>query len=125
MKTDTSDSKTIPNDVKISDIFKATENDQIDFVEKALKLKPELLNCLDSFGWTLLMVASKANAIQVVKLLMSLKADTSFQDKAGYNCFNLAPNQTVKSLLRPKKVEKDQEKILVVGNHERKRIKRR
>ena len=101
VKTDTN-SKIVPNDVKIGDLFKATENDQKDFVEQALKLKPELLNCLDSFGWTLLMVASKANSVQVVKLLMSLKADTSIQDKAGYNCFNLAPNQTVKSLLRPK-----------------------
>ena len=65
VKTDTN-SKIVPNDVKIGDLFKATENDQKDFVEKALKLKPELLNCLDSFGWTLLMVASKANSIQVV-----------------------------------------------------------
>ena len=105
VKTDTSDSKTIPNDVKISDIFKATENDQIDFVEKALKLKPEFLNCLDSYGWTLLMVASKANSVHVVRLLMSLNADTSVQDKAGHNCFNLAANQTVKSLLRPKITE--------------------
>ena len=111
VKTDTTNSKIVPNDVKIGDLFKATENDQKDFVEKALKLKPELLNCLDSFGWTLLMVASKANSIQVVKLLMSLKADTSIQDKAGYNCFNLAPNQTVKSLLRPKQIEKGQVKL--------------
>ena len=102
VKTDTTNSSnTVPNDVKISDIFKATENDQIDFVEKALKLKPEFLNCLDSFGWTLLMVASKANSVQIVKLLISLKADTSVSDKAGHNCFNLAANQTVKSLLRP------------------------
>ena len=111
VKTDTTNSRIVPNDVKIGDLFKATENDQKDFVEKALKLKPELLNCLDSYGWTLLMVASKANSIQVVKHLMSLKADTSIQDKAGYNCFNLAPNQTVKSLLRPKKIEKDQVKL--------------
>ena len=111
VKTDTTNSKIVPNDVKIGDLFKATENDQKDFVEKALKLKPELLNCLDSYGWTLLMVASKANSIQVVKLLMSLKADTSIQDKAGYNCFNLAPNQTVKSLLRPKQIEKGQVKL--------------
>ena len=105
-----SDSISEEFNVKTSDLFKAAEIDEIEYVQKALDLKPEFLNILDSYGWTLAMIASKAGSIQVLKHLVNLKADLSIKDKAGNDCFSLAVSEKVENILKPKKSPKKSEK---------------
>ena len=105
-----SDSISEEFNVKTSDLFKAAEIDEIEYVQKALDLKPEFLNILDPYGWTLVMIASKAGSVQVLKHLVNLKADLSIKDKAGHDCFSLAVSENVKNILKPKKSPKKSEK---------------
>ena len=111
--------KKIPKEQKVSqfnfrqnDLFKAAQNDDIDFVTKALKSKPEILNFKDEFGWTLLMISSKAGSEKVVKHLVKLKANQEISDKSGRNCVKLAKNQDIRDILKgPKMAEIQPKKI--------------
>ena len=88
--------------VNSRDFFIAAEQDRVDFIKEALNIKSEFLNILDCYGWTPLMVASKAGSVNVVKYLISENANTSIKDKAGHDCFTLALNDEIRLLLTPK-----------------------
>lgn len=97
--------------VRESDLFRAAQNDDIDYVTKALRTKPDLIDIKDSYGWSLLMTGSKAGSVEVLKFLLLNKADTSVVDKAGNSCLSLAKNDLVKDLFNcPKKEPKDHAK---------------
>ena len=72
--------KSQPVQFKLADLFKAAQNDEVDFVKSALEGSHDknIRNAQDSFGWTLIMIASKAGALRVVQYLCDLKV-LSFQ----------------------------------------------
>jgi hypothetical protein len=51
------------------------------------------VNVMDQHGWTPLMSASCAGALDVVKFLISCKADANVRDKSGNTCLSLARRQ--------------------------------
>ena len=61
--------------VRKSDLFKAVEEDNIEFVKKALEIQPSWKNLRDSYGWSLLMISCKAGSVQVTQQLIDLNAD--------------------------------------------------
>ena len=61
--------------VKKSDLFKAVEQDNIEFVKEALKIQPSWKDLRDSYGWSLLMISCKAGSVQVTQHLIDLNAD--------------------------------------------------
>ena len=61
--------------VKKSDLFKAVEQDNIEFVKEALETQPSWKNLRDSYGWSLLMISCKAESVQVTQQLIDLNAD--------------------------------------------------
>lgn len=92
-----------------TDLFKAVEMDDIDFVEKVLSVKPHLKDLKDSFGWSLLMIACKAGSLEVVQCLVQCKADQKVKDKKGLNCLKLAKNDQIKDILKEINVEEAEE----------------
>jgi hypothetical protein len=48
------------------------------------------INVTDQYGWTALMSAACAGALEVVKFLISRGADVSLRDKSGNTCLSLA-----------------------------------
>jgi hypothetical protein len=87
--------------VKASDLFKASETDNIDFLKAALDAKPVLKDEIDPFGWSLLMVAACAGSIKAIQLLLQSKADLKVKDKAGNCAFSLAKNDEIRTILKP------------------------
>ncbi|KAK3907305.1 G patch domain and ankyrin repeat-containing protein 1-like protein, partial [Frankliniella fusca] len=59
-------------------------------VMAALDQDPSLIDSVDQFGWSLLMVAACAGALPVVDLLLHFGANTNLRDKAGHSCISLA-----------------------------------
>lgn len=51
------------------------------------------INVTDQYGWTALMSAACAGALEVVKFLISRGADVSVRDKSGNTCLSLARRQ--------------------------------
>merc|ERR1719468_901288 len=76
--------------------------DDIEFMKEALENRPDLKNYQDHYGWSVLMIASKAGSKKVTQYLMDLKVETSLKDKSGLDCFKLAKNDEIKEILRPK-----------------------
>lgn len=51
------------------------------------------INMTDQYGWTPLMSAAYAGALDVVKFLLNHRADVSLRDKSGNTCLSLARRQ--------------------------------
>jgi hypothetical protein len=51
------------------------------------------VNVMDQYGWTPLMSAACAGAVDVVKFLISSNADANLRDKSGNTCLSLARRQ--------------------------------
>ena len=98
----------IDNEVKFreSDLLKAVEHDDIEFVSKVISSHPEMKDFKDNFGWSLLMIASKAGSEKVLRLLKAQNADMNVLDKSGQDCIALAKNNTVKNILKGRKDQK-------------------
>jgi len=88
--------------VRETDLCRAAEMDDIEFMKEALENRPDLKNYQDHYGWSVLMIASKAGSKKVTQYLMDLKVETSLKDKSGLDCFKLAKNDEIKEILRPK-----------------------
>ena len=61
--------------VRKADLFKAVEQDNLEFVKEALEIQHLWKNLRDSYGWSLLMISSKAGAVGVTQHLIDLNAD--------------------------------------------------
>ncbi|KAK7788555.1 hypothetical protein R5R35_011745 [Gryllus longicercus] len=60
---------------------------------KTLLGEAKELNVTDQFGWTMLMCAAHAGAINVVKYLLESGANTTVKDRGGNTCISLAKRQ--------------------------------
>ena len=61
--------------VRKSDLFKAVEQDDIDYVQEALEIEPSWKNLQDVYGWSLLMISCKAGSVRVTQHLIDIGAD--------------------------------------------------
>ncbi|KAI5637784.1 g-patch domain-containing protein [Phthorimaea operculella] len=72
------------------DLFNAAQNNDADILKLILDKSPDKINTLDSYGWSLLMIACQANSIEAVKELLSRQdINTSVRDKAGNSAQSL------------------------------------
>lgn len=72
-------------------LMKAAELNNVSLVQELCQENNKLyINQTDVFGWTPLMSACCAGAIDVVKLFLHWKPDVMIKDKRGNNCWNLA-----------------------------------
>ena len=61
--------------VRKSDLFKAVEQDNIEYVKEALEIEPHWKDLRDTYGWSLLMISCKAGSVQVTQHLINVGAD--------------------------------------------------
>lgn len=74
----------------LSSLMRLAECDDCEGIREALELDSSLINSVDQFGWSLLMVAACAGSAKVAELLLCAGADTELRDKAGHSCRLLA-----------------------------------
>ena len=74
------------------EILLAIESDNVNVLHQAFDQgwQEEIINCKDQFGWTPLMIAACAGALQAFKILLEKGADLNVKDKSGYTCISLA-----------------------------------
>ena len=74
------------------EILLAIESDNVNVLHQAFDQgwQEEIINCKDQFGWTPLMIAACAGALQTFKILLEKGADVNVKDKSGYTCISLA-----------------------------------
>ena len=89
-----------------SDLLKAVEIDDLEFVSQVISSHPEMKDFKDNFGWSLLMIASKAGSEKVLHFLKGQNADLHITDKTGQDCISLAKNKTIKAILTGPKDQK-------------------
>ena len=73
--TTKSSSKKTNFQVRKLDLFKAVEQDNIEFVKEALEIQPSWKDLKDCYGWSLLMISCKAGSVKVTKHLIDQLAD--------------------------------------------------
>ncbi|KAJ2940420.1 hypothetical protein O0L34_g100 [Tuta absoluta] len=97
------------------DLFIAAQNDDADILKLILDKSPEKINTLDSYGWSLLMIACQANSVKAVKELLSRQdINTSVRDKAGNSAQSLViknKNLVLADLLLAQKKSKSKETL--------------
>ncbi|XP_068617927.1 G patch domain and ankyrin repeat-containing protein 1 homolog [Battus philenor] len=71
------------------ELFLSVQDNDLDKLVEILDKFPNKLNILDSYGWSLLMMACQANATDIVKELLMRGIDTSVRDKAGNSACTL------------------------------------
>lgn len=74
----------------LSLLMKHAELNDCERLMEGLEQDPSLIDSVDQFGWSLLMVAACAGALQVVQLLLDSGANRRLRDKAGNSCISLA-----------------------------------
>ncbi|CAG9564494.1 unnamed protein product [Danaus chrysippus] len=70
-------------------LFACAENNDVNTIRHILEICPDKINTIDSYGWSLLMIACQANSIDVVKELLKHGVDCSIRDKAGNSAQSL------------------------------------
>ncbi|XP_034245014.1 G patch domain and ankyrin repeat-containing protein 1 homolog [Thrips palmi] len=76
--------------VSLSSLMRYVESSAYDKVEDAINSDASLVNAVDQFGWSPLMVAACAGAIEIVELLLLSGANVGVRDKGGQSCISLA-----------------------------------
>lgn len=115
------------NDTELSDkdLFLSAQNNDVNTVTWILDNFPDKLNIKDSFGWSLLMIACQANAIETVNELLKREIDTSIRDKAGNSARSLViknKNLALVNIFTSYKSETSPE-VRITKNH--KKVKRK
>lgn len=77
-------------DTTLVSLMKHAEQNDCKKVMYDLNNDISLLNAVDQFGWSPLMVASCAGALEVVELLLRSGANTRLRDRSGATCISLA-----------------------------------
>ncbi|XP_032518951.2 G patch domain and ankyrin repeat-containing protein 1 homolog [Danaus plexippus] len=77
------------DEVSNQKLFACAENNDINTIRHILETYPDKINTVDSYGWSLLMIACQANSIDVVKELLKYNVDCSIRDKAGNSAQSL------------------------------------
>lgn len=67
----------------------AAQNNNSKVIKDILEMHPNKVDVTDEYGWSLLMIACQANALETVKELLKYNADTSIRDKAGNSAQSL------------------------------------
>lgn len=107
------------------DYFVAAQNNDVETLRQGLQDQPEMLDTIDEFGWSLLMIACQANSVQTVKELLQLGADTSIRDKAGNSARSLViknKNLQIADLLL-NNTDRNQMKTTEKQNHRKRKLK--
>lgn len=81
--------KLVNNSLSQSNLFLTVQNNDVNTLRDILNSCPDKINLIDEFGWSLLMIACQANAIEIVEELLTKGADTSIRDKAGNSAQSL------------------------------------
>lgn len=76
-------------DISHKDLFLSVQNNYINMLQNILDSCPSLINMVDDYGWSLLMIACQANSVDVVKELLKRGIDTSVRDKGGNSATTL------------------------------------
>lgn len=71
------------------DLFLSAQNNDYDTLKWILDNSPDKINIVDGYGWSLLMIACQANAIETVNELLKFGIDTLIRDKAGNSARSL------------------------------------
>ncbi|CAK1587196.1 unnamed protein product [Parnassius mnemosyne] len=71
------------------ELFLSVQNNDMSKLTQILDAFPNKLNILDDYGWSLLMIACQANAVEIVKELLKRGIDISIRDKAGNSARSL------------------------------------
>ena len=76
----------------IKKILLSIESDNVNVLHQAFDQgwQDEIMNYKDQFGWTPLMIAACAGALEAFKILLEKGADLNVKDKSGYTCISLA-----------------------------------
>lgn len=81
-----------------SDLLRAAEGNDLDTLVKCLDQGLNI-NCLDSFGWSPLMIAACAGALDSVKLLLRRNALIDICDRSGKSALELARRKGYKDIV--------------------------
>lgn len=109
--------------VSLSSLMRYIDSNDSGKVLEAINSDPNLVNAVDQFGWSPLMVASCAGAVEIVELLLLSGANVGLRDKGGQSCLSLAGRKghlNVIQLIKnfgPQKPESLQSELL--GLHEK------
>lgn len=76
-------------DISNKDLFMSVQSNDVKMLKDILDSCPSLVNMVDEFGWSLLMIACQANSVDAVKELLARGVDTSVRDKGGNSATNL------------------------------------
>lgn len=76
--------------VSLSQLMRHVECSDYGKVLEAINSNPNLVNAVDQFGWSPLLVASCAGALEIVELLLLSGANVRLRDKGGQTCLSLA-----------------------------------
>lgn len=71
------------------DLFLSAQNNDVNTLTRILNNSPSKINIVDAYGWSLLMIACQANAIETVNELLKRDIDTSIRDRAGNSARSL------------------------------------
>lgn len=83
----------ISNSFNINSIMKAIETNNVREVMNMMQGNEKNINTTDQFGWTPLMCACCAGAVDTTKYLLQLNPDPGVQDRKGNTCFSLAKSK--------------------------------
>ncbi|KOB57039.1 hypothetical protein OBRU01_25776 [Operophtera brumata] len=76
-------------DISIKGLILSVQNNDVKMLKDILDSCPSLVNTVDEFGWSLLMIACQANSVDAVKELLTRGVDTAVRDKGGNSATNL------------------------------------
>nr|NP_001299740.1 G patch domain and ankyrin repeat-containing protein 1 homolog [Papilio xuthus]BAM19621.1 similar to CG8152 [Papilio xuthus] len=71
------------------ELFISVQNNDIDKLVQMIDAFPDKINVCDRFGWSLIMIACQANAVEIVKELLKRGIDLSVRDTAGNSARSL------------------------------------
>lgn len=71
------------------DLFLSAQNNDVDTLMRILDNRPDKVNIVDEYGWSLLMTACQANSKDAVRELLKRDIDTLIRDRAGNSARSL------------------------------------